>query len=63
MSVYNYVATAQPPTAVTHAVVCRFTGTRDLNLVVVKATKMEVYKMTEDEGVYVSVCVYVEMYV
>ena len=38
-----YIATCQRPTVVTHAVTCHFTAPTDLNLVVAKCTRLELY--------------------
>eukprot|EP00009_Paramoeba_aestuarina_P010924 CAMPEP_0201526994 /NCGR_PEP_ID=MMETSP0161_2-20130828/33637_1 /ASSEMBLY_ACC=CAM_ASM_000251 /TAXON_ID=180227 /ORGANISM="Neoparamoeba aestuarina, Strain SoJaBio B1-5/56/2" /LENGTH=281 /DNA_ID=CAMNT_0047927609 /DNA_START=109 /DNA_END=950 /DNA_ORIENTATION=+ len=44
--VYNYVVTAQKPTAVTHSVVGNFTDSDDLNLIVCKSSLLEIFKIT-----------------
>lgn len=56
---YNYVATAQKPTAVTHSLVGHFTDADDVNLVVAKGTRFELHTVTAeglqpvfDVGVY-----------
>ncbi|CAI5964736.1 unnamed protein product, partial [Closterium sp. NIES-64] len=46
MSIWNYVVTAHKPTAVTHSLVGSFTGTHDMNLIVGKSTRMEIYLLT-----------------
>ena len=38
---YHYVASSQPPTSVTHAVVASFTGVGETNLIIGKATRLE----------------------
>lgn len=43
---YNYVATAQPPTAVTHSLVGNFTAADDVNLIVAESTRIELFKLT-----------------
>ena len=48
MSCYNYVVTAHKPTNVTHSVVGNFTGVNDINLIVVKCTRIEIYLLTAD---------------
>ncbi len=48
MSGYNYVVTAHKPTNVTHSCVGNFTGVDDINLVVVKCTRIEIYLLTAD---------------
>ena len=45
---YNYVVTAQKPTAVTHAIRGRFTSKDELNLIVAKGTLLELSKITEE---------------
>ena len=47
---YHYVASAQKPTNVTHSALASFTGPDDINLVVIKCTRLEVHKLTPDEG-------------
>lgn len=42
---YNYIATAQPPTAVTHSLVGNFTAAKDINLIVAQCTRIELYKL------------------
>lgn len=61
---YNYVVTAQKPTAVNAAVVGNFTGPNDLNLVIAKNTRIEIHLVTPeglrpmlDVGIYGRVCV------
>ncbi|GJP48061.1 hypothetical protein CLOM_g7334 [Closterium sp. NIES-68] len=46
MSIWNYVVTAHKPTAVTHSLVGSFTGSHDMNLIVGKSTRMEIYLLT-----------------
>jgi DNA damage-binding protein 1 len=43
---YNYVVTAQPPTAVHHSVVGHFTAPEDRNLIVAQGTKLELFRMS-----------------
>ena len=45
---FAYVATAQKPTGVTHAVVGSFTGPNDVNLVLAKTNRLEVHTVTGD---------------
>lgn len=45
---FNYVVSAQKPTAVTHSVTGSFTGPEDRNLIVAKFTRLEIYLMTPD---------------
>jgi hypothetical protein len=49
---HNYVVTAQRPTAVTHAVVGSFTAPGSVDLVLARATRLEVYTLT-GEGLQV----------
>jgi hypothetical protein len=51
-SCHNYVVTAQRPTAVTHAVVGSFTAPGSVDLVLARATRLEVYTLT-GEGLQV----------
>jgi hypothetical protein len=51
---HNYVVTAQRPTAVTHAVVGSFTAAGSVDLVLARATRLEVYTLT-GEGLQVGV--------
>lgn len=44
---HNYVVTANKPTNVTHALVGCFTGPNDLNLLVSRCTRLEVYLLGE----------------
>lgn len=45
---YFYYATSQKPTAVTHAAVGAFTGPDDLNLVLGKTGRLDLYTVTDD---------------
>mmetsp|Transcript_40860 Transcript_40860/g.102893 ORF Transcript_40860/g.102893 Transcript_40860/m.102893 type:complete len:1012 (-) Transcript_40860:694-3729(-) len=45
---WNYVVTAQKPTAVTHAVVGNFTHPSHLNLIICKTTRIEIHKLTAE---------------
>ncbi|KAK3726388.1 hypothetical protein QZH41_016253 [Actinostola sp. cb2023] len=45
---YNYVVTAQKPTAVNAVVVGNFTGPDDLNLVIAKNTRIEIHLVTPE---------------
>ena len=45
---FNYVVTAQKPTAVNTAVVGNFTGENDLNLIVAKNTRLEIHLVTPE---------------
>ena len=45
---YNYVVTSQKPTSVTHALTASFTGPDDLNLVLVRSTRLEVHLMAPE---------------
>ncbi len=51
---YNYVATCQKPTGVTHAFTAAFTGPEDLNLVIVKSSRLEVHSLGPEGLVPVS---------
>ncbi|KAK1309389.1 DNA damage-binding protein 1 [Acorus calamus] len=46
MSEWNYVVTAHKPTAVTHSCVGNFTGPHELNLIISKCTRIEIYLLT-----------------
>lgn len=48
---YNYVATAQEPTSVTHSLTAAFTGPGDTNLLLAKCTRFEVHLLTP-EGLF-----------
>lgn len=45
---YNYVATAQKPTGVTHSLTAAFTGANDTNLLLAKSTRFEVHLLTPE---------------
>ncbi|XP_028397691.1 DNA damage-binding protein 1-like [Dendronephthya gigantea] len=45
---FNYVVTAQKPTAVSAAVVGHFTGEKDLNLIIAKNTRLEIHLVTAE---------------
>ena len=45
---YNYVVTAQKPTAVSHSLVGNFTGSKDVNLVVAKCSRVEIHLLTPE---------------
>ncbi|CAI5722603.1 unnamed protein product [Hyaloperonospora brassicae] len=45
---YNYVATAQKPTSVTHSLTAAFTGANDTNLLLAKSTRFEVHLLTPE---------------
>lgn len=45
---YNYMVTAQKPTAVNAAVVGNFTGPDDLNLIIAKNTRLEIHLVTPE---------------
>ncbi|KAJ3593559.1 hypothetical protein NHX12_005893 [Muraenolepis orangiensis] len=45
---YNYVVTAQKPTAVNACVTGHFTSTEDLNLLIAKNTRLEIYVVTAE---------------
>ncbi|GLE04253.1 hypothetical protein PINS_up013164 [Pythium insidiosum] len=45
---FHYVATAQKPTSVTHALTAAFTGPNDRNLLLAKSTRFEVHAVTPD---------------
>eukprot|EP01105_Mastigella_eilhardi_P017926 TRINITY_DN4133_c0_g1_i1.p1 TRINITY_DN4133_c0_g1~~TRINITY_DN4133_c0_g1_i1.p1 ORF type:complete len:1128 (+),score=278.84 TRINITY_DN4133_c0_g1_i1:36-3419(+) len=47
--VWNYVVTAHKPTAVTHSVVGNFTAPGDTNLILCRCTRLEIYKLTEED--------------
>jgi hypothetical protein len=42
---YVYAVSAQPPTLVTHTAVCHFTSRSELNLLLVRSTRLEVYRV------------------
>ncbi|KAK9843115.1 hypothetical protein WJX74_007214 [Apatococcus lobatus] len=44
----HYVVSAHKPTVVTHSVVGRFTGPDDLNLIIAKTSRIEIYKLTAE---------------
>ena len=48
MAEFNYVVTAQRPTAVTSSVVGCFTGKKQRNLIVAKCTRLEVYLLAPE---------------
>lgn len=43
---YSYVVTSQRPTAVSHSIVCSFTGPESRNLVLAKGSRLEVFNVT-----------------
>ncbi|KAJ8344225.1 hypothetical protein SKAU_G00315540 [Synaphobranchus kaupii] len=45
---YNYVVTAQKPTAVNACITGHFTSTEDLNLLIAKNTRLEIYVVTAE---------------
>eukprot|EP00743_Colponemidia_sp_Colp-15_P005247 GILK01005646.1.p1 GENE.GILK01005646.1~~GILK01005646.1.p1 ORF type:complete len:1143 (+),score=205.41 GILK01005646.1:93-3431(+) len=45
MSQWNYVVTAQKPTSVSHSLTGNFTGPNELNLIIAKSTRIEIYRM------------------
>ncbi|TMW57264.1 hypothetical protein Poli38472_003189 [Pythium oligandrum] len=45
---YQYVATAQKPTSVTHSLTATFTGPNDRNLLIAKSTRFEVHAITPE---------------
>eukprot|EP01114_Cavostelium_apophysatum_P022802 TRINITY_DN8377_c0_g1_i1.p1 TRINITY_DN8377_c0_g1~~TRINITY_DN8377_c0_g1_i1.p1 ORF type:complete len:965 (-),score=280.18 TRINITY_DN8377_c0_g1_i1:487-3381(-) len=45
---WNYVVTAQKPTAVSHSLVGNFTSPKDINLIISKGTRIEVHLSTPD---------------
>lgn len=45
---HNYIVTAQKPTAVTACVTGNFTSTSDLNLIVAKSSRLEIYLVTPE---------------
>ncbi|DBA79836.1 TPA: hypothetical protein ACH3X2_007673 [Trebouxia sp. C0005] len=45
---YNYVVSAHKPTAVRHSVVGNFTSPSDLNLIISKVTRIEIYTLTPE---------------
>lgn len=45
---YNYVATAQKPTSVTHSLTAAFTGANDVNLLLAKSTRFEIHLLTPE---------------
>ncbi|EAT46412.1 AAEL002407-PA [Aedes aegypti] len=45
---HNYIVTAQKPTAVTACVTGNFTSTTDLNLIVAKSSRLEIYLVTPE---------------
>ena len=44
----QYVVTAKKATSVSKSIVCHFTGPDDLNLVVVKGTRLEIHEATPE---------------
>ena len=44
----QYVATAKKATAVTKSLVCHFTGQDDLNLVIAKGARLEIWEITPE---------------
>ena len=56
---YQYVVTAQHPTNVTHSLTANFTAADELNLIIVKCTRIEIHSISSeglipefDVGVY-----------
>jgi hypothetical protein len=47
---YVYAVSAQPPTLVTHTAVCHFTSRSELNLLLVRSTRLEVYRVVVAGG-------------
>jgi DNA damage-binding protein 1 len=45
---YNYVVTSQRPTAISHAMVCSFTGPDAKNLIVSKGNRLEIHNITAE---------------
>ncbi|MEQ2185509.1 DNA damage-binding protein 1 [Goodea atripinnis] len=45
---YNYVVTAQKPTAVNACITGHFTSAEDLNLLIAKNTRLEIYVVTAE---------------
>ncbi|KAG5189499.1 hypothetical protein JKP88DRAFT_353064 [Tribonema minus] len=45
---YNYVVTAQRPTAVTHSLLAHFTSAQDANLITAKGNRLNILTVTED---------------
>ncbi|GFR76073.1 DNA damage-binding protein 1, partial [Elysia marginata] len=45
---YNYVVTAHKPTCVTNGVTGHFTSPNDLNLIIAKNTRLEIYVVTPE---------------
>ena len=54
---YNYVATNHKPTTVTHTLTGAFTSADDLNLLLIRSTRLEVHVMGPEGLVPVRVCV------
>lgn len=46
---YHYVTSSQPPTSVTHAVVCNFTGPGEKTLIIGKSTRLEAHRVEDGE--------------
>ena len=46
---YHYVTSSQPPTSVTHAVVCNFTGAGEKTLIIGKSTRLEAHRVEDGE--------------
>ncbi len=46
---YHYVTSSQPPTSVTHAVVCNFTGADEKTLIIGKSTRLEAHRIEGGE--------------
>lgn len=45
---YFYYATSQKPTGVSHSAVGSFTAAGDLNLILAKSSRLELYKITPE---------------
>ena len=45
MTTFNYVATAQKPTAVTHSLTARFTSGEETNLILAKTNRLEIHTL------------------
>jgi len=44
---FAYVVNAHPPSVVTHTLVCNFTSANDLNLILIRSSRMEIYRVSE----------------
>eukprot|EP00033_Pygsuia_biforma_P001101 GCRY01001253.1.p1 GENE.GCRY01001253.1~~GCRY01001253.1.p1 ORF type:complete len:1121 (+),score=337.54 GCRY01001253.1:198-3560(+) len=59
---FNYVVTAHPPSAVFSSICCSFTGNGELNLLVNKCTRIEVFLYRPDEEPYLHLVTSIPLY-